>query len=266
MVGQRELRERLSNMAELPGFMIFEGSKGSGKSTLAKELCKERSLNFIELGNKMNDIEQLVSMAAKTTGNLFYVCDGDTMSQNAENALLKTSEELPNGNYIVLATENSLSLLPTILSRGTKFSLAMYSESDFKEYLGDKYDPSLEYCKVYPNLWHLSLMGPTQAKQLQALCKSICSGEATKSYKAAFKLSESCQEYRLSHFLYALRCELISELLTAFIENDRASKARLIKIANAIKEANALSSSNPVFSRNYILDFLFLKLHEASNL
>lgn len=266
MVGQRELRERLSNMAELPGFMVFEGPKGSGKSTLAKEICKERSLNFIGLGNKMSDIEVLVSMAAKTTGNMFYIYDGDTMSQNAENALLKTSEELPNGNYIVLATENSLSLLPTILSRGTKFSMNRYSESDFREYLGNRYDPSLEYCKVYPNLWHLSLMGLGQAKQLQALCKSICLGEAARSYKAAFKLSESCQEYRLSHLLYALRCELISELLEAVVSNDKASKARLLKMADAIREANALSSSSPVFSRGYILDSLFLKLHEASNL
>ena len=54
---------------------------------------------------------------------VYIIDDADAMTQEASNALLKTLEEPPSGSVIILVTENTNLLLPTIVSRsqGVRF-------------------------------------------------------------------------------------------------------------------------------------------------
>jgi DNA polymerase III gamma/tau subunit len=50
----------------------------------------------------------------------------ETMTEEAANAFLKTLEEPPPGNILVLNVTEPLDLLPTILSRCQRFLFALF--------------------------------------------------------------------------------------------------------------------------------------------
>ncbi len=60
--------------------------------------------------------------------NIAIIKDADTMTIWAQNRLLKTLEEPPNGTVIMLLSENAENLLPTIISRCTVIRL-VHNES-----------------------------------------------------------------------------------------------------------------------------------------
>lgn len=55
--------------------------------------------------------------------NVIVISDCDTMTQQAQNRLLKTLEEPPGNALIILLSENMENLAPTILSRCVKFRI-----------------------------------------------------------------------------------------------------------------------------------------------
>lgn len=66
---------------------------------------------------------------------IYIIHQGDTMTQQAQNALLKTLEEPPKYVIIMLIADNSSRFLPTILSRCVTLSLKAISEDKIKAYL-----------------------------------------------------------------------------------------------------------------------------------
>lgn len=66
---------------------------------------------------------------------VFVVCNAGKLRRDAQNALLKIIEEPPKGVAIFLITESRSSLLPTVLSRGTKIHLCGRTDSELTEYL-----------------------------------------------------------------------------------------------------------------------------------
>jgi DNA polymerase-3 subunit delta' len=137
----------------LPHGILISGVKGSGKDSLAYwlaqllscqqlasstnnqpcGLCKSCLLlkaqthpdvKLIESDDKtlgVDTIRSLSSFAQKTAqicGNqIIVIFDAEKMTESAANALLKTLEEPTPGTFIVLVSEDSQSLLPTIISR-----------------------------------------------------------------------------------------------------------------------------------------------------
>lgn len=152
---------------------IFNGEKGSGKKTLATIfaktlLCEEgknepcnrcHSCRQADTGNqpdiiwlrheKPNSIgvedvrEQLVGdMQIKPYSSRFkiYIIDeADKMTVQAQNAILKTIEEPPAYGIIILLTDNSDTLLQTILSRCVKLDLKPVKDEVIQNYLVDEY-------------------------------------------------------------------------------------------------------------------------------
>lgn len=68
-------------------------------------------------------------------GRVFIIKDAETMNASAQNAFLKILEEPPKGVRFIICCDNALSLLETIRSRATVYSLNYentFSESDEK--------------------------------------------------------------------------------------------------------------------------------------
>ncbi len=65
-------------------------------------------------------------------GKVFIIKDGETLNQNAQNALLKILEEPPKGVMFIILSDDLSSLLETIRSRCTVYSLADNQQNDFQ--------------------------------------------------------------------------------------------------------------------------------------
>ncbi len=73
--------------------------------------------------------EQLALTPAVSQSRIGLIAPAEALNDNAGNALLKTLEEPPNNVYLVLVTNHLQRLLPTILSRCQKFSIALPESS-----------------------------------------------------------------------------------------------------------------------------------------
>ena len=144
---------------------LFVGEEGIGKSLFAKEFAKsilclgkekpcEASKSCIEIeennqpdyieivpdGNSIK-IEQIRNMQLKvaekpivSTKKVYVIQEADTMTQEAQNALLKTLEEPPEYITIILIASNENSILNTIKSRCTKIVFEPLSNEELKKY------------------------------------------------------------------------------------------------------------------------------------
>lgn len=70
---------------------------------------------------------------------IYIIPDGEKMTEQAQNALLKTMEEPPHYAVILLLTENVNSFLPTILSRCVTLQLKPVAPQLIKKHLMEKF-------------------------------------------------------------------------------------------------------------------------------
>ncbi len=152
---------------------LFTGIDGIGKSLFAKEFAKMilcmsngdedviskpcrtcKSCIEFESGNnpdflqidaedgKTIKIEQIRYLQEKiaekpvtSDKKVYIINDSETMTREAQNALLKTLEEPPTYATLILITANESKLLATIKSRCTKIAFNSISDNEIKEYI-----------------------------------------------------------------------------------------------------------------------------------
>ena len=184
IVGQRDLLNLLLNLKKLPSLLLLVGGKGSGKTEITKLLAQHYNMEFIAVGNKIDDIRQLIeNSVAVSRPTLFSIGDGDNMTVPAMNAMLKLAEEPSKNVYIVIEATNQVNILNTIQSRATTAYINPYKQieleqiyednkinSNYKKQLllccktpgqiidwGNKFDEVYDYAfKVYSNILGVS--------------------------------------------------------------------------------------------------------------
>lgn len=149
---------------------IFAGEDGMGKNTLASAFarsiqcenkredgescgtCKsclqaesgnhpdiiyvtheKASLGVDDIRNQLNN--DILIKPYSSSHKIYIIDDGEKMTEQAQNALLKTLESPPGYGVIILLTNNINALLPTILSRCVILKLNPVKEEDIKNYL-----------------------------------------------------------------------------------------------------------------------------------
>lgn len=117
-------------------FIILTGQEGSGKKTTAKALAQRLGRSYLSVGNKINDIREINDLAQSTNFDLL-VCieDGDNLTIQAQNALLKLAEEPPKNIRLILCSSDPSNLLATTRSRGISFSMPPVSLSNLTTYI-----------------------------------------------------------------------------------------------------------------------------------
>ncbi|HHW45549.1 MAG TPA: DNA polymerase III subunit delta' [Clostridiales bacterium] len=148
----------------LPHAILIEGEEGCGKRTLAGYIAKSavctgtvplcgecancRATNSPDIihvtsgGKKsiqVDDIREIRQRASvfphQSPKQVFVIERADTMTPQAQNALLKILEEPPEFVIFILIAESGLSLLPTILSRCMRFTLKPPEINQAADYL-----------------------------------------------------------------------------------------------------------------------------------
>ncbi len=83
-----------------------------------------------------NQLNQAVSMKPYTSKyKIFLITEAETMTEAAQNALLKTIEEPPEYAVIILMTNNINNLLPTVRSRCMTLEFGPLTTAAIEEYL-----------------------------------------------------------------------------------------------------------------------------------
>lgn len=173
IVGQEQLKEHLENvitMNKVSHAYIINGEKNAGKEFIAKtfamalqcenrlgiEPCLECHSCKQALGGNQPDIifithEKPGSIGVEDIRNqingnvlikpysspkkIYIMNEGEKMTVQAQNALLKTLEEPPEYVVILILTTNVNSLLPTILSRCVALNMKPVQDSQMKQFL-----------------------------------------------------------------------------------------------------------------------------------
>lgn len=172
IIGQEQIREHLQTALRLHKIShayIINGERNSGKEFIAKifamalqcekggeEPCQEcRSCKQALSGNHP-DIIRLIHEKPNTIGvedirtqinhdmdikpyqgpfKIYIINEGEKMTVQAQNALLKTLEEPPEYGVILILTTGAEALLPTILSRCVLLKMRPVRDELVKKYL-----------------------------------------------------------------------------------------------------------------------------------
>ena len=175
IVGQEQLKEHLENairMNKISHAYIINGERNAGKEFIAKtfamalqcegrqdvEPCQEcHSCKQALSGNhpdiifinhekpgtiSVEDIRKQINgdVAIKPYSGpkkIYIMSEGEKMTIQAQNALLKTLEEPPEYAVILILTTNVDSLLPTILSRCVVLNMKPVRDTQIKKFLMD---------------------------------------------------------------------------------------------------------------------------------
>ena len=172
IIGQEQLKEHLQNaisMNKVSHAYIINGERSSGKEFVAKifaktlqcekggtEACDEcHSCKQAQSGNQpdiiyishekpntisVEDIRaqinnDIVIKPYSSPRKVYIMNEGEKMTPQAQNALLKTLEEPPEYAVILILTTNVDSLLPTVLSRCVVLNMKPVPDKKVKEFL-----------------------------------------------------------------------------------------------------------------------------------
>lgn len=134
--------------------LIITGPSGSGKNAIAHHLIAQilatNDVNahpYVKQVTSRDDksigIEQVRELEAflklKVPGSADYdrailLADGQRLTEEAQNALLKTLEEPPSGTLIIVTTDNLQALLPTIRSRAQLLTVSVPTKATVVSY------------------------------------------------------------------------------------------------------------------------------------
>lgn len=114
---------------------------GSWSSVEEERIDKENHSDFVILRpdiesdiHKAETIYNLIDSISirpyEARAKIFVIEDAEKMQAVSANALLKTLEEPPNGNYLILISDKEHEMLPTILSRCSKLCFSPVSFED----------------------------------------------------------------------------------------------------------------------------------------
>lgn len=173
IVGQEQIKEHLENaikMNKVSHAYIINGERNAGKEFIAKtfamalqcesrqgfEPCQEcRSCTQLRSGNHpdvifithekpgtigVDDIRgqvnnDVVIKPYSAPKKIYIINEGEKMTVQAQNALLKTLEEPPEYAVILILTTNMETLLPTILSRCVVLNMKPVRNDQIKKFL-----------------------------------------------------------------------------------------------------------------------------------
>ncbi len=142
----------------LPHALIFEGVKGSGKTTVAlmtaQALEPEYAAKISKLAtpdvtlHEPTDGKKSIGVALirdiKTAAyikpqelsvRVFIIRQSQTMTPEAQNALLKILEEPPKNVYFFLLCDNASILLPTVRSRAPVLKMSVLGDDELAQYM-----------------------------------------------------------------------------------------------------------------------------------
>jgi len=161
IIGHEKIKDYIDKSIRLGTFShahLFIGEDGIGKSLLAKasaikilngktdkeyadiiEFKVEKNKKSIGVDQVRKINEEINKKPYEGDKKVIIIYEADKMTEEAQNAFLKTIEEPPKGVFIILLCETLSSVLDTVKSRCQVHKLQRLSPMEIKIYLKKKY-------------------------------------------------------------------------------------------------------------------------------
>lgn len=151
VIGQPEAVSTLQSFVQaqrVPHAMLFTGASGCGKTTLARIVgikleCGKADLVEINAADTRG-IDTIREIGTRVRNfplsgkcRIWIIDEAHKLSNDAQNALLKILEELPNHSYIFLCTTDSAKLIRTIITRCTEIRVRELGDQDMRDLLAN---------------------------------------------------------------------------------------------------------------------------------
>lgn len=309
IIGHENIKKHIQSSLAAEKFShayIFSGEDGIGKSIVAKVaarkiLHREKDkqyadiIEFRTLKNKksigVNDIRELIEEINKkpVEGNrkVIIIYDAQNMTQEAQNAFLKTIEEPPGGIYIILLSESMEALLDTVKSRCQIYRFQRLSEDEMVSFIKKQF-PDIPRSELKP-LMAFSDGIPGRAerfiddeslKEIRNITEEILINMDRKSKEQILKYEDFFVKYKFEW--QEVLTWFLSYIRDVFVYKETGNDELLINIdkidgIKAISQAFSFSRLNSIIDiiratrqkldRNVnpglVFDFMLLKMQET---
>ena len=321
IIGQEQLKEHLQNAIstnKISHAYIINGERNSGKEFIARifamalqcekggvEPCNECHSCRQALSHNQPDIIYISHEKPNTIGvedirtqingdidikpyssprKIYIMNEGEKMTVQAQNALLKTLEEPPEYAVILILTTNVGELLPTILSRCVVLNMKPVTDAQVKKYLMEELgvpDYKANICVAFArgNIGKAKLLASSEEfekvkDEAITLAKYINDMEINEIVKAIKKISE--YKFDVNDYLDILSVwyrdvllfkatkdinSLIfkEEIQQIMKVSDRSTYAGIETIVNALQQAKRRLEANVNFDLTMELLLLTIK-------
>jgi replication-associated recombination protein RarA len=255
MVGQSDLRAHLLKLivtGRFPRTVIIQGGARCGKKMLAEEIARLLNADIYRpLDLKVDSIRDIQNNSvALTNKRIYLLADAHTMTNQAQNALLKLAEEPSVLSHIIMTTDNPSQLLPTILSRSILLPLDAYTREELATFTQD--ETLLSICESPGQIKHYEAVG---YRSLFEHCERVADNIASISAANVFNILKHVQADQLDL--------LIPMLIYVYGERLKWGRpvASQIKIIYNCKQLLARSNSVNV---NNALEMMFVRMRGAA--
>lgn len=276
----------------VPHALLIVGPSGTGKTTLAQALangamcmspvqgdpcghcvaCKliaggmtpeltyiapdEKGL--IPVGAVRQAIDNMYIKPAYAAHRVCIIDDCDAMNAQAQNAFLKTLEEPPATGMLILTTSHPDLLLPTVISRISRFDIDRADEQETVDYIASNYPAS------YSRAHFIYMYTGGATGQIDQICtdpefmelRDACMGhfvamttdapDAAYSFAAWLEREQDCEEHilRMLMTLYSDMIMLSTGLISRVINTD--FQARLTTLMENLQPDTCLRATKAI--------------------
>lgn len=194
MIGQQDLINIIDRDIEsdnLARFTIIIGEWGSEKKEVAEHIADKLNANCVLVPElKVDTIRTIIQESYKViTPTVYILWDADNISVQAQNALLKVTEEPPNKAYFVMTLEDEANTLPTIRSRGNIYHCDFYTAAELMNYAEVKYH-GVEYCTLCSTPGEVDLLHVEGPQQFYEYVKKVYDNITEVSSANCFKIAD----------------------------------------------------------------------------
>lgn len=253
--------EVIEEIRSRPSFYIVQGPRGIGKRSLLLKQLSGESHQIIEPDGKSIKVESVKHIARslnlkRDQPHYIIIDQAEVLTEHAQNALLKTLEELPQNIGIIMITAFGERLLPTIRSRATIRTISRPPEEVVRQWLesvmsSDEAQQLIEGVGPHPGQLHPYMSNEGQRSQYQANRQTVL---------------ELLEASKLSQRLHAA-AQLTDNLESALSLTSRLARYNLrqnsskfwLEVCLACEYANTLFFAN--CNKKLVLDSIAMRMH-----
>lgn len=255
LIGQTGLKSRLIdllNQDNLPNTIILVGPEGQGKRSTASWLADQMEAPIYTLPDLKVDSIREMNLDSRTIASpkLYLLADAEGLTPQAQNALLKLSEEPPENAYIVMTVKDTSSLLQTILSRSITFRLDGYSLDELSEFTDND-----ELKSLAANPGTILRLQSIDYEQMLQHARKVVSNIGLISAANAFNILKSIDKANYDLFMSML-IHAYGELVA-----DGVQSAKQLEV---LYETKGLLEQSKSINKQNALEMMFVKLREAA--
>ena len=196
MIGQVQLLKQIDKLIqenELPRFIVITGKKGSGKKLVAHYIATKTHADEWTLpNNKIDTVRILIHEAYKHINPIVCILqDTDDMSNEAQNSLLKLTEEPPSNAVIIMTVQDINNVLKTIKSRAFVLDTEPYTIEQLNEYVVSQYEGSDIYWELCDTPGECDLLHKMGGPKFVEFVDKVVDSIGTVSTANSFKILDS---------------------------------------------------------------------------